>query len=148
MAAYTRAVRALDEFDVCTAEYRLMLDTQRALLLSENFDGMVHTMVRGDEIARRAASCGRQIAPVREGLSGGNYVGPRTTELRRRLSTASAAAELLGSSVAQVTAACAIKRDMAASELGEAQNKSVQVSRPARGYAAQNRPTNAIDIRY
>jgi len=143
--AFERAISAFDDFDACTMEYRLLLDTQRALLTAENFDGVVQTMVRGDEIARRAANCGRRLAPVRETLNGEAHDGPRTLELRRRLKQSNTTADFLGSSIAQVMASCIVKRDAAALEIGN--DRATQARRGGMGYVVPSNTSASIDIR-
>jgi hypothetical protein len=143
--AYDRAVRAFDEYDACAAEYRVLLDTQRALLVSGNMDGALATLERGDVIARRAASCGRRIAPIRESLDGNTYAGRCATELRRRLASAGALAEQLSIAVTQIGAVCVVKRDEASAELGDPREAQQQRMRAA--YGAPARFMAAIDIR-
>ncbi len=143
--AFARAIRAFDDFDACATEYQVMLSTQRALIASGNIDGVVETATRGDVIARRAATCGRRLAPVRESLDGEAYVGPRINELRRRLVATNVIIERLHAAVSSVSATCAKQRDEASAELGAGAGRE----NPQRAaYMAPGRPTASVDIRY
>jgi hypothetical protein len=144
--AFERAVRALDEYDACAVEYQMMLDTQRALLTAGNLDAAVETLALGDALARRAATCGRRIAPVREALAAGAYAGPRTSELQHRISQVRTSSDRIGSTISQLSAVCVVKRDAAAAELSE--DRVAQAARSRMSYAGGDRPMAAIDIKH
>lgn len=121
VAAYTKAVAALDEFDATAAEYVALLDTQRALLAQGSSAAVVETVARGDALALRAAACGRRLAPFREALADDTLRGQRADAVRRRLDRMMHRATLLGSAAADVAARCEVERHAAGAELARMQ---------------------------
>ncbi len=110
-AAYTKAVRALGEFDVLVVEYGMLIDTERALLNSGNREGVEQVVTRGDSIARAAALCGRRVSPLIKAIDSGQFAGPRASQIKRRSAGARSAALAVAASAALVAEACAAQRD-------------------------------------
>lgn len=145
LAAHQRALRAFDEYDACITEYQMLLDVQRALLASGNYDGVRQMSAKSDVIARRVAQCGCRITPVQETLAKETHRGPRTMELRRRFAAARVKAEQLTDAIAQVSVICAAKRDMAGAQL--TQERTAQTLRNRIAYTAPIRSSTALDVR-
>lgn len=135
VAAYAKAVAALDEFDATTAEYVALLDTQRALLAQGDSAAVARSIVRGDAMASRAAACGRRLAPFREALASDALNGPRADAVRRRLERMTHRAALLGSAAATVAARCEAERHAAGAALAR-----LQAPAGGRGAAYASRP--------
>lgn len=111
LAAHTKAVKALDEFDRLVSEYETILDTQQALVRAENFAGLFEMASHGDRLARDAANCGRRFAPLVGAVAAGQFAGPRASEIRRRSFASSSRAQTLDSGAARLAAACVTERE-------------------------------------
>lgn len=111
MAAYSKAIGALDEFEALVLEYEMLLDTQQALVRTANFAGLFEMASRGDRLARDAALCGKRITPLVTAVASGQFTGPRANEIRRRSLSARSSAEAIDGSAARLAALCSQERD-------------------------------------
>jgi len=145
VVAHKRATQFMDEFETLSSEYDRLLATQRIFLAQDDLDAAMSNLTRSEAVARRVEQCGRQLVPVHEALQDNAYAGPRSRELRARLTKIRGCAQALDAAIVQLGALCVIKRDAAANELG--QEQAVAATRRSQGYGAPPRTANAIDIR-
>lgn len=147
VAAYAKACQLVEDFDALATEYMVLLDTQGAMLVNENYDGITHHMTRGDAIARRVAACGGQLRSVRATLTSGQYVGHRTHELMQRFDRARLRADVIGRTATRLAAACAVQRDAASAGLRAQGTAAGQFARSHAGaYRAFDRRLSSVDI--
>jgi hypothetical protein len=130
--AYLNTLRALDAFDATTAEYRTLLDAQRALLAERNYSGVEVMVYRGDRLARDARAYGQQLSAVQKAMLQHPYQGPRADELQQRISAAQKCAQEISAVVAELSALCSQAKSSAAKEL-----ESPMISR--QGFSPQRR---------
>jgi hypothetical protein len=127
-AAYQNTIRALDEFDAVATMYASLLDTQRALLRSENAIAAGRLSFRGDGLARQATAYGQQIASMRTAIATARYEGAKTRELYQRFRATEQRAQELGASANQLAKLCLVQRNAAAAALdrdrGPAQHRT------------------------
>lgn len=117
LEAYTKAVRALDDFDALVGQYDMLLDTQQAFVRTGNFAALFETASRGDKLAREATLCGKRFVPLVEAVAARQFVGPRANEIRRRSFSSRSSAETLGSSASRLARTCSEKRDVMGREI-------------------------------
>lgn len=117
LAAHTKAVEALEEFDALVSQYEMLLDTQQVLVRTGNFAALFEMASRGDKLARDAAMCGKRFTPLVSAVASGQFVGPRATELRRRSFAANSRAQTLSSSTLCLASACSDERDTMGREI-------------------------------
>lgn len=143
--AHAKTVTAVEEFASLSLEYCVLLDTQRALLAAGNIEGAAETVARGDGIARRAAACGRRVAPWREAVESQQYSGPRAGDLVRRLRAATLRAHALAAGAAQIEAICLAKRGEAATEMRPELSSAPQALGLAAAYCARTLGAQLLD---
>lgn len=117
LAAHTKAVQALEEFDALVSQYEMLLDTQQVLVRTANFAGLFEMASRGDKLARDAAMCGRRFSPLVAAVASGQFVGPRATEIHRRNFAAASRAQTLEGSSSRLASACSDERDTMGREI-------------------------------
>lgn len=117
IAAFAKAVSALDEFDVLVSQYEMLLDTQQAMVSTANFAGLFEIVSRGDRLARDATLCGKRFAPLVGAVASGQFAGPRASEIRRRSFASRSRAETLDGSASRLALACSVERDIMGRQL-------------------------------
>ncbi len=117
VAAYAKAVQALDEFDALVSQYEMLLDTQQVLVRTANFAGLFEMASRGDKLARGAALCGKRFAPLVSAIASGQFAGPRANDVQRRSFASRSQAETLDGSASRLASLCSAQRDMMGREL-------------------------------
>ncbi|HEY5087616.1 MAG TPA: hypothetical protein VII66_09695 [Gemmatimonadaceae bacterium] len=117
IAAYAKAVQALDEFDALVSQYEMLLDTQEIHVRTANFAALFQMASRGDKLARDATMCGKRFTPLVNSVASGQFVGPRATEIRRRCFAARSRAETLDGSASRLARVCSDERDIMGREI-------------------------------
>jgi hypothetical protein len=130
VAAYAKAVHALDEFDALVSKYEMLLDTQQVLVRTANFAGLFEMASRGDKLARDAALCGKRFAPLVSAIASGQFAGPRANDIQRRSFASRSQAETLDGSASRLAGVCSAQRDMMGRELRGAASPSHPGSLP------------------
>lgn len=130
LAAHTKAIKALEEFDLLVSEYERLLDTQQALVRTANFGALFEMASRGDRLARDATLCGKRFGPLVDAVASGQFTGPRAVEIRRRSFSARSHAETLSGPTSRLANACRSERDAMGREIRKIHNSSSQAGLP------------------
>ncbi len=117
LAAYTKSVQALDDFEALVSQYEMLLDTQQILVRTANFAALFEMASRGDKLARDADLCGKRFTPLVAAVASGQFVGPRAADIRRRSFVANSHAQTLSRSSSRLADACSDERDIMGREI-------------------------------
>ena len=111
VAAYDKAVAALDEYDELAEQFERLINTQLILVANADFAGLFELASRGDKLTRDAAMCAKRFTPLSGAIASGQFFGPRTIELQRRSDDIRFCATALDSSASRLADACSAARD-------------------------------------
>jgi hypothetical protein len=138
-AAYQTTIRALDEFDTVATMYAALLDTQQALLRSENTIAVGRLAFRGNGLARQVAAYGQQVASMRTAIAAARYEGVKTRELAQRFRATEQRAQELGAAANRLAQRCLEQRNVTAATLDRDRSPAHHRTRGHDGYVATRR---------